>query len=194
MKKYLVALFFIILITFGGCSDTDNQDLLVTQEGGDTGEAAIADGDENAAASVDQENSDTAKYTEGEYAGQIDSNSIEVIVDGGAAAFRLTDAISELAGSFQTGDAIVFEYQQNEQGQNIIVSFGEQTTVVTFEGQMDPHSIEVIKGDGSYDWFQLTGDALEQVSGLDTGDIIKIQYTFNESGQKVANQLIKVEK
>ena len=138
--------------------------------------------------------SDGTSYAEGEYVGQIDSNSIEVIVDGAAAAFYLADAAKEQITLYETGDAVAFEYQLDEQGHNIIISFGEMTTVVTFEGQMDPHSIEVMTEDGAYDWFQLTGDALEQAGSLDTGDIVKIIYSVNESGQKVASQLIKIEK
>ena len=131
---------------------------------------------------------------EGAYVGQIDSQSVEVIVGGSMMAFRLSDTTKEQVLSIGSGDIIVFEYQQNADGQNVIISFGEQSIVVTYEGQIDPHSIEVIKRDSTYDVFQLSGDALEQAGQVETGDIIKILYTFNEYGQKVAHQLIKIEK
>lgn len=75
-------------------------------------------------------------YVKGKYVGQIDSNSIEIIVDkdeivdgkGTAMAFRLTeemkgyfDSSSKQYKDFKTNDRVEFKFETNEHGQNILI-------------------------------------------------------------------------
>ena len=160
----------------------------------ETIELVFTETQSNEEVSVNEE-SDSAVSVQGEYVGQIDNHSIEVLVQGASMAFQLTDENKDQASSYQSGETIGFDYYENGEGQNVIIGFAnvQKEMTVTFEGQMDPHSIEVIM-DGNPVAFQLSGDALDQVNDFDTGDIVKIIYTENEYGQLVASELIKIEK
>jgi len=133
-------------------------------------------------------------YVEGEYVGLIDNNSIEVKIEDGPQAFQLTDVTKEQISSYKKGDIIGFDYLKNEKGQNVIISFKQEKQFITgdYVGQIDPHSIEVTIEDGPVT-FQLNDAAVNQVGSFKEGDLIKIEYVKNESGQMVANELIKVE-
>ena len=131
-------------------------------------------------------------HAEGEYVGRIDSRSIEVIVDGTAAAYRLTDTTAMQVPALTEGIIIGFTYEPNDAGQNTIVRFDAtpQTLTAVYVGQADAHTIEVTTADGEAITFQLTGDALTQVESLETGDTIEITFTMNDTGQNVADTLI----
>ena len=130
-------------------------------------------------------------HAEGEYVGRIDNNSIEVIVNGIPAAYRLTEMTIMQMLALTEGQTIGFTYEQNDVGQNVIVRFDDtpQTLTAVFAGQIDPHSIEATTNDGDSVVFQLTGDALTQAAGLKPGDTIVITFTMNDVGQNVASSL-----
>ena len=130
-------------------------------------------------------------HAEGEYVGRIDNNSIEVIVDGTVAAYRLTETTAMQVTALTEGKTIGFVYVQNDAGQNAIIRFdaSPQTLIAVYAGQIDPHSIEVTT-DGGPVAFQLTGDALTQAPGLEVGDTIVITFIMNDVGQNVASSLV----
>lgn len=137
----------------------------------------------------------TPLHAEGEYAGQIDNSSIEVILDGTTTVFRLSETTQMQIGLFMPGDTMGFDYTPNSAGQFTIVMFDdvEKKLIATFEGQMDPHTIEVITDNG-FAAFQLTEDALTQVESFETGDRIQIVYFLNDQGQNVATALYLITK
>ncbi|MGI5849880.1 MAG: protease complex subunit PrcB family protein [Christensenellales bacterium] len=135
----------------------------------------------------------TMGYIQCEYIGLIGSNTIKVLAEDNTMVFRLTETTKELVSAISIGDIIGIDYQQNEQGDNFALGFSQKSITAVYQGQMDPHSIEVIKDDKPLA-IQLTGNALQQVGELETGDIIKIIYSENEYGQMVASELIRIEK
>jgi Cu/Ag efflux protein CusF len=66
-------------------------------------------------------------------------------------------------------------------------SFSKGTGVLA--GQMDPHTIE-IDIEGKKVAFQLTEDAIKQLSSLKEGDQVSFLYKENETGQKLIQKFI----
>jgi hypothetical protein len=66
-------------------------------------------------------------------------------------------------------------------------SFSKGTGVLA--GQMDPHTIE-IDMEGKKVAFQLTEDAIKQLSSLKEGDQVSFLYKENETGQKLIQKFI----
>lgn len=56
---------------------------------------------------------------------------------------------------------------------------------VTYNGQIDPHSIEVTTEDGEIEVYQLSDDVREKFSDIEEGTLLEVKYTLNEIGQKV---------
>ncbi|TYQ17985.1 UNVERIFIED_CONTAM: hypothetical protein Cloal_0380 [Acetivibrio alkalicellulosi] len=75
----------------------------------------------------DQTNKTDSQYTNdqtklGEYVGQIDNNSIEIIVEKTPKSFRIEEVRTEFESlNLDTGDLVKVEYLVNEHNQNIIL-------------------------------------------------------------------------
>ncbi len=54
------------------------------------------------------------------YSGQIDSNFVEIEIDGQAKAFMLPQGLSEILSGLDSGDKVSLCYFENEHGQLII--------------------------------------------------------------------------
>jgi Cu/Ag efflux protein CusF len=144
----------------------------------------------------------------GAYNGQVDNNSIEILVDGqpedaATMVFMLTGDIK--AGfertKLQTGDTVQFAYYKNQSGQLVLTKIrkGPHALEATgiYQGQADSNFIE-IKIDGqpeetAYMVFMLTGDIkinFEKMN-LQNGDAVFLAYYLNESGQPVLTRFSK---
>ena len=120
-----------------------------------------------ASASSPDTQTPNGQHAEGTYVGQIDNNSIEVLIDDTPTAFRLNETTQMQVSALTEGQLIGFTYEENAEGQKTIIRFDEtpQTMVAVYAGQMDPHTIEVTTNGGPVA-FQLTGDALTQIDSL----------------------------
>lgn len=61
-----------------------------------------------------------AKQATGEYVGQIDSNSVEITVDGSTNAFVLNEESQKIIETLKTGSKVSIVYNENEHGQLIL--------------------------------------------------------------------------
>jgi hypothetical protein len=66
----------------------------------------------------------------GVYTGQVDSNSIEIQVDGEVKILRLTEESKELAANLKENEEATFAYVETESGQFILVGVNEQMTSI----------------------------------------------------------------
>ncbi len=84
---------------------------------------------------------------------------------------------------------LIYIEQDNEEPTSSVT---ESLAVGEYVGQIDPHSIEVIIEEGPVA-FQLSDEAVKQVSNFKEGDLVKVEWVKNDNDQMVANKLIKVE-
>jgi len=164
---------------------TEGQEIMFTYEKSNAGQNVILSFDGIA-------QPDETVHAQGRYVGQIDNNSIEVIMDDTAVAFRLLETVKNQVANLIEGQDVGFVYGENDAGHNVIISFDgvDQTVTATFGGRIDPHTIEVAINGYSFA-FQLDDDILPQVDTLNIGDEIKISFIVNEHGQNMAEKIEK---
>ncbi|MGI6119894.1 MAG: hypothetical protein ACOYIB_04865 [Desulfosporosinus sp.] len=149
----------------------------------------------------------------GKYSGQIDSNSIEILIgaEEKAMAFRFSEGVKSKFDSYglKQGDKVEITYAKNGYNQFILMSLKKQnndqqpdsneTKVKTdsgrYNGQIDSNSIE-IKISGVPDKmeprvFRLSEPLKEKFNEykLNSGDTIKFNYIVNEYGQTIITDL-----
>ncbi|MFW6287796.1 MAG: hypothetical protein ACOC2J_03495, partial [bacterium] len=133
------------------------------------------------------------RYAEGEFLGYVDQESVKIRFGGKNQLFFLTGRSREELKSFQVGERIGFDYLRNKEGQYILYSLNKdkQYVIGDFSRQLDRYSIEVIIEDGPV-IFQLNDEAVYQLDKFQKGELVRIEYTQDQEGQMVANQLLKV--
>lgn len=67
-----------------------------------------------------QPGAEQSKEVSGEYVGQIDSNSVEIIVEGSPKAFVLNEETQQMISSLKTKSKVSIVYTENENGQLIL--------------------------------------------------------------------------
>lgn len=131
MKKS-IKIFFPILtaaVIFTGCSisepPTAQPEQNQASESATTPSSSTTDQQQQQQPTEDKQQEQPAedqKSTEatGEYVGQIDSNSIEITVDGSPKAFVLNEESATMIGALKTGSKVSIIYTENEHGQLIL--------------------------------------------------------------------------
>ncbi len=197
----LLSLLLTVAIAVAGCTSSTQQDDATangTTSPETTSEQVQASTNaQSQTSSDDPSNTPSAsdsktQHKTGEYVGQIDSNSIEVIVNNEPAAYRLTDITKMQISVLTEGQTIGFTYEISDVGQDVIISFDdvEQKMNAAYVGLEDAHTIEVMR-DGTPIFFQLEGDALTQVNSINEGDSVLIVYHMNKYGQNVVTSITK---
>lgn len=206
----MLSLLLTVVIAVAGCTSSTQQDNAATngQDNATTNEVETTSpqttlGETASPSAQSQSSSDDPSHTPsasdsktqhktGEYVGQIDSNSIEIVVDDEPAAYRLTEITKMQVSVLTEGQTIGFTYEVSDVGQDVIISFDdiEQTMNATYVGLADAHTMEVMR-DGTPISFQLKGDALTQVNSIKEGDLVVIVYSMNKYGQNVATSVTK---
>ncbi len=145
---------------------------------------------------ISQEHLPQRQEATGIYNGQIDSNFIEISVDGAAGSYMLTEDLSwVLAELLNNGDAVVFTYYKNEQGQQIIRELDtvERAAMIRdvegiFNGRIDSNSVEI----------EVEGKAaayvpVEQIilSAFNDGDRVRFDYYEDQHGRRIINRMQK---
>lgn len=140
---------------------------------------------------------------DGQFSGQIDGTSIEVMVNGKALAFRHEGKLQEAVEKLRQGDSISVVYYKNKNGQLMLTQIlqvvftggkkGSEELVMTegeYVGQIDGNSIEIIlKGEPNA--FRHEGKLQEAVEDLKKGDTVAFSYYANEHGQLILTAIEK---
>lgn len=134
------------------------------------------------------------REAQGTFNGQIDSNFIEISVDGNPGAYMLpTDLSWVLAELLNSGDEVVFTYIENEHGQRIIKELDTKERAAMIRGVqgvlvglIDSHSVE-IEVEGKPKAYGLA----EQInlSSLNEGDRVVFDYYEDQHGRMIINRM-----
>lgn len=134
----------------------------------------------------------------GEYIGQADTHSVEIIINGQAKTFEINQ-VKDLLDSLNlnTGSLVKISFEENEDGQLILQSIkkaddGSQLPefdVGIFMGQIDSHSIEIMLNK-EVKAFQIIDvlDRFEELN-LQEGDMIKFTYIEDENSMLVIKSI-----
>ncbi|MDQ2086465.1 hypothetical protein RBH29_08490 [Herbivorax sp. ANBcel31] len=134
-----------------------------------------------------------------EYVGQIDNNSIEVIINKTHQSLRIEKVHNQFHNlNLDMGDTIIAKYYTNEHGQNIILEISnltEDKNTITapaeYVGQIDNNSIEVIINKTHQSLrIEKVHDQFHNLN-LDMGDTIIAKYYTNEHGQNIILEISK---
>ncbi|MBW6463514.1 MAG: hypothetical protein K0B84_04945 [Firmicutes bacterium] len=128
---------------------------------------------------------------EGIFSGQIDSNSVEIEVDGEPKAFAVAPEVS--LANLESGSRIEFTYRE-EEFRPLLISIDSVEQPVgdtaaflvgegVFVGQIDPQSVEIKINRA----FMLADDI--NVEGIDDGSLVA--FSFLESGQRAVIESIR---
>jgi hypothetical protein len=132
------------------------------------------------------------------YIGQIDSNSIEVKINGVTTALFFSNSVKNSFDSnlFKRDSQVLVTYSKNEKGQNILTSIKNSTYGISvsgvYVGQIDNNSIEV-KINGKAEAFYLS-DKLHQSfkpGEFKNGVNVRLYYYKNSKGQTVLTGIEK---
>jgi Cu/Ag efflux protein CusF len=129
---------------------------------------------------------------EGIFNGQMDSNSVEIEMDGEPKAFAIAPEVS--LANLESGSRIIFTYRE-EEFRPLIISIDHIEQPVgdveefmvgegVFVGQIDPQSVEIKINRA----FILADDI--NTDGIDDGSLVA--FSFLESGQRAVIESIKV--
>jgi len=146
----------------------------------------------------------------GIYQGQVDSNFIEIKIDGEPqeTAYMVFMLTGDIKNNFEgmhlkIGDAVQLEYYKNPSGQFVLTYFVKEEKQIyatgVYQGQADSNFIEIkILGkpqETAYMVFMLTGDIKNnfEKKGLKTGDAVEIEYYKNNFGQLILTWLEKLQ-
>jgi hypothetical protein len=88
----------------------------------------------------------------GIYVGQIDSNSIEITIDGTAGAYRYEESLKPVIEALAKDNRVAFTYYENENGQQILTKIAKEKASIkeftnitgTLTGLIDNNSLEII--------------------------------------------------
>ncbi len=135
---------------------------------------------------------------EGVFTGIIDSNFMEIKVDGKAMSYMYTPDFSWIfAELLNTGDNVVFTYYENEWGQRVIeeIDTAERAAMVRgvsgiLNGLIDSHSVE-IEVDGSPRAYALAEQVV--LHSFNEGDSIIFDYYEDQHGRPVINRIEKAQ-
>jgi len=147
---------------------------------------------------------------EGTYVGLIDSNSIEIVVDGEPKAFRLTEEIRDYFNSssssfkdFKKDDSIKLYYYEDMTTEQLFLtnlnkidnsddSEGIKESGI-YVGQIDNNSVEIeIDGEARAFWLSEESKELLEKSNISDGDKVTFIYKENENNQFIINFIEKV--
>ena len=147
MKKLLLLIVAVLLASMLlGCG---NQNAYQNKENSNVSPKATSEGTQNKSELASNENqksgdinkNDTSssntnktnttseikvEIAEGNYVGQIDGTSIEIIINGVPTAFRLSEKLLEVIEKLNTNDRVKITYYKNEYGQNILLTCTKQ--------------------------------------------------------------------
>ncbi len=134
----------------------------------------------------------------GIYVGQGDSNSVEIIVNDEARAYRLSNEVKPIIenGVIKDGDVILFTYEENEYGQLIIKTIETldkmQVTKGIYVGQIDGNSVEIIVNDEARA-YRLSDEVKPIIENgvIKDGDPVLFTYEENEYGQFIIKHIEK---
>src|SRR5690625_909673 len=207
MKKNLLII-VLLIISLGlvacGTGNTANKDDLETNNYGNSevnNDSENNDGEEESADNNQSPNeNDEEKANEnliektGVYNGQADPHTIEIETENGPLAFQLTMGAREEVENLEVGEEVRYSYTEDGNHREIetIEPAIERDDIITetgvYNGQADPHTIEIETEDGPLA-FQLTMDAREEVENLEVGE--EVRYSYTESGNNRKIQTIK---
>jgi hypothetical protein len=145
------------------------------------------------------------------YIGQIDNNSIEVdtsmsaqlqpfVSEEQVLALRISESQLDVIEALETDDFLVFNVYQDEHDRFIIseiLEYGElsETYILeaTYIGRFDNNSIEVTINNSPVAFRYTTEQENEDIGEIETDSLITIKYSFNEHGQRVADEIMVIE-
>jgi hypothetical protein len=145
------------------------------------------------------------------YIGQIDNNSIEVdtsmsaqlqpfVSEEQVLALRISESQLDVIEALETDDFLVFNVYQDEHDRFIIseiLEYGElsETYILeaTYIGRIDNNSIEVTINNSPVAFRYTTEQENEDIGEIETDSLITIKYSFNEHGQRVADEIMVIE-
>src|SRR5699024_7426375 len=111
---------------------------------------------------------------------------VEIETEDGPTAFQLTEAAREEVGVLNPGEKVIYTYYEDSEQLVIetiskVESSENESDAITetgfFNGQADPHTIEIETEEGPTA-FQLTMEARDEVDALNPGD--EVTYTYYE--------------
>lgn len=142
---------------------------------------------------TDEPSEATTQQT-GRFIGQADPHTIEIETDNGVKAFQVPETLSESIANLTENDMIGYTYTENDNDQLVIQSIellekqsssneqAEETKTGTFNGQVDPHTVEIETSDGAQA-FQLSEKAQEQVQNITEKD--SVTFTYYKKGEQL---------
>lgn len=210
MKIKLTAIFSAILLIFAftGCSKSQRNTEKTLEN---TQQTTVQTTQQTTTSEVSYENVDAT----GIYVGQIDNTSVEITIDGTAAAYRYNEDLKPVIQELAKDDKVAFTYYENENKQNILTKIEKVKPSVkefinikgTLTGLIDNNSLEIIVD--KYDEIEESGGPMafripEELKPYfdstskeykDFGKDEKVVFSFyeNENKQLVLTKLEKVE-
>lgn len=146
---------------------------------------------------IDDDATATEVEATGIYNGGIDSNSVEIEVNGEALAFRLSEQLKEeLEGRLPTSNTVVnLTYFKNEHNQLILTAldWDEERVTGTFVGFIDSNSVE-IEVNGEPKAFRLSESAaiFFEKNDIREGDSLSFTFEENEYNQLIILEIEKI--
>ncbi|MFZ3590596.1 hypothetical protein ACOI1C_15430 [Bacillus sp. DJP31] len=188
--KYIPVL--LLVMALAACGTNANEDSTIENS---TAVNGVEDSSSNAETDTSQEEVITE---EAAYAGQIDSNSIEVNTESQTLALQIGEVKDVDWNSIEKDAPVVIEYYKNENGQHILTNIDVATVSKmkaiieegAYVGQIDMNSIEV---NTEFKTLALNVGGVEGVdwSSIEKNAQVIIDYYENEKGQYIL-QSIKV--
>lgn len=136
-KKSMIFILLALLLIFSAaaCSNNSADSSKNDQENNQNQQSdnGSSDGQSNGEAGSEKgETSEKERIisVKGVYTGQVDNNSIEILVDGEAKILRLTEESEELAANMKENEEATFAYVETESGQFILVGVNDQMTTI----------------------------------------------------------------
>ncbi|WP_425447976.1 hypothetical protein [Dethiothermospora halolimnae] len=196
MKRFLV-LMLILLITFSlvACGDDSEDNDQPSQDNIDNldKDGDISNDTDNGENNEDNVNT-KVKY---QYVGLIDNNSAEILVNGEAKSFRLSEPLKNLLPYIEpeSNQQVSIDYEDTDNKQLLLntLTWESKNIVGEYVGQIDSNFIEVKINDTSLS-FKL-GEELDKskLDSLKRGMKIKLDYYVNTDSQTVITNINKAE-
>ena len=199
IRLLFIALFSVFMVLTACGTSTGDEDVKENDEKEveqDNEENNESDGDDQA--DEDEEKAERMNDS-GTFNGQADPHTIEIETSDGPTAFQLTMEARDLVEDLNPGDEVTYTFYKD--GEQLViesiskVDSGDSadandkiTETGTFNGQADPHTIEIETDDGPTA-FQLTMEARDLVEDLNPGD--EVTYTYYKDGEQFVIESIK---
>lgn len=199
-RLFIIALFSTFMV-LTACGTSTNDDDVIENE-----DEVEQDIEESTGSDADNEVDDDETKAEkmkmndtGTYVGQADPHTIEIETSDGPTAFQLTMEARDLVEVLNPGDEVTYTFYKDGE-QLVIESISKTesgsatdnndkiTETGTYNGQADPHTIEIETDDGPTA-FQLTMEARDFIEDLNSGD--KVTYTYYKDSEQFVIESIE---